>query len=161
MLFCGCFIQQFDSELNIFSAENALTLAEWLSVTILLTLSPISMRLSVLSLIFSVSHCPLNVTSGLTWLACGMAWTTKVVGCFNQTTINATIPLHTFSSLSTPEWYWSSTLRICTFINHFLKHKKVIFAELFKTYLWESYFSKARGLQPATLSTLNTFTGIF
>ena len=28
LLFCGCFIQQYHSELNIFSAENALTLAE-------------------------------------------------------------------------------------------------------------------------------------
>ena len=61
-----------------FSAENALTLAEWLSVTILVVLSPISMRLSMLSLIFSASHYPLNVTSGLAWLGCGMAWTRKV-----------------------------------------------------------------------------------
>ena len=92
-----------------FSAENAMMLAEWLSVTIPLTLSPISTRLSMLSLIYSASHCPINVTSGLAWLACGMAWTTKGVDCFNQTTINATIPLYKFPSLSTPDWYWSST----------------------------------------------------
>ena len=102
------FIQQFDPEFNIFCAENALTLAEWLSVTMPLVLSPISMRLSMLSLIFSASHCPLNVTSGLAWLGCGMAWTTKGVDCSNQTIINATIPLHTFPSLPTPDWYWSS-----------------------------------------------------
>ena len=92
-----------------FSAENAFTLAEWLSVTMLLTLSPISIRLSMLSLIFSASHCPLNVTSGLAWLAREMTWTTKGVDYFNRTTINATIPLYTFPSLSTSEWYWSST----------------------------------------------------
>ena len=112
-MFCYCFAGALYNNLILnwifFSAENALTLAEWLSVTITLTLSPISMRLSMLSLIFSASHCPLNVTSGLAWLACGMAWTTKGVDCFNRTTINATIPLYTFPSLSTPEWYWSST----------------------------------------------------
>ena len=95
-----------------FVAENAFILAEWLSVTFSLTLISISMRLSMLSLIFSASHYPLNMTSGLAWLAGGMAWTTKGVDCFNRTTINATIPLYTFPSLSTPEWYWSSTPQV-------------------------------------------------
>ena len=53
-----------------FCAENEFILAEWLSVTIPCTQSPISMRLQMLSLIFSANHCSLNVTSG-------MAWTTK------------------------------------------------------------------------------------
>ena len=91
-----------------FGAENVLTLAEWLSVTMSLAVSPISIRLSMLSLIFLVSHCPLNVTSGLAQLGCAMAWTTKVVDCFNRTTINATIPLYKLPSLSTPDWYWGS-----------------------------------------------------
>ena len=90
----------------VFSAENALTLAEWLSVTIHLTQSPISLRLSMLPLIFSASHSPLNVTYVLAWLACGMAWTTEGADCFNRTTINATIPLYIFPSLSAREWYW-------------------------------------------------------
>ena len=56
----------------IFSAENAFTLAECLSVTLSLTQSPISMRLLMLLLIFTASHCPLNVTSGLPWLWNGL-----------------------------------------------------------------------------------------
>ena len=94
----------------IFSAENAFTLAEWLPVTIPLTQSPIFMRLSMLSLIFMASHCPLNVL--LAWLGCGMAWTTKGVDCFNQTIISTTVSLYKFPSSSTPayspDWYWGS-----------------------------------------------------
>ena len=112
-MFCYCFAGALYNNLILnwifFSAENALTLAEWLSVTIPLTLSPISMRLSMLSLIFLASHCPWNVTSGLAWLAFGMAWTRKGVDCVNETTINATTPLHTFPALSTPEWHRSGT----------------------------------------------------
>ena len=62
----------------------------------------------LIELIFSASYCPLNVTSGLVWLGCGVAWTKKGVDCFNRTTLNATIPLYKFPSLSTPDWYWSS-----------------------------------------------------
>ena len=90
------------------SAENAFTLAEWLLVIIPCTQSLISMRLSMLSLNFSASHCLLNVTSGV-------AWTTKGIGCFNPTIINATIPLYKFLSsfipTYSPDWYcadWSS-----------------------------------------------------
>ena len=56
----------------IFSAEKAFTLAECLSVTLSLTQSPIPMRLLMLSLIFTASHCPLNVTSDLPWLWNGL-----------------------------------------------------------------------------------------
>ena len=111
-MFCYCFAgalyNNFILNWIFFSAENALTLAECLSVTMHLALNSISMRFSVLSLISSASYCPLNVTSGLAWLGCGMTWTTKGVDQFNQTTINATIPLYKFPSLSTPDWYWSS-----------------------------------------------------
>ena len=142
IVFAGALCNNLILNWIFFRAENALTLAEWLPVTMRLALSLISMRFSILSLTFSASYCPLNVTSWLTWLGCGKAWTTKDVDYFNRTTINLTIPLYKFLSLSTPDWYWSdytrSSLRICTFINHFLKHKVVIFAELFKTYLWES-----------------------
>ena len=52
-----------------------------------------------LSLIFSVSHNLLNVTSG-------MVWTTKGIDTFNSTTRNAKIPLHKFhSSAFSPDWY--------------------------------------------------------
>ena len=93
----------------IFSAENAFALAECLSVTISLTQSPIFMRLLMLSLIFTASHCHLNVTSGLPWL-----W-----NCLNNDRCrlfssnfhkhnNPTIPLYKFPSLSTltysPGW---------------------------------------------------------
>ena len=44
------------------------------------------MRLSMLSIIFWISHCLLNVTSR-------MAWATKGTDCFNPTTIYAAIPL--------------------------------------------------------------------
>ena len=75
------------SELNIFSsAENAFILAEWLSVTIPHRQSPISLRLPMLLVIFSVSHFPLNVTSR-------MAWTKKGIHYFNPTNKNPTIPL--------------------------------------------------------------------
>ena len=54
-----------------------------------------------------------------------------------------------------------STLRSCTFINHFLKHKVVIFVEILK-YIFERVdFSKVRGLQTAALVTINTFKCIF
>ena len=39
----------------------------------------------MLSLIFSTSQCPLNMTSE-------MAWTTKGIDCFNPTSINVVIP---------------------------------------------------------------------
>ena len=118
-MFCCCFAgalyNNFIPNWISFSAENALTLAEWLLVTMSLALSPISMRLSMLSLIFSASHCPLNVTSGLAWLGCGMAWTTKGVDCFNQTVLtilNATNILYKFPSLSTPDWHWGSITEV-------------------------------------------------
>ena len=112
-MFCSCFAgalyNSFSLKWLFCSAENALTLPEWLLVTMPFALTQISMRLSVLPLIFSASHCPLNVTSGLAWFVCGMAWKIKGVDYFNRTTINAAIPLYKFPSLSTPDWYWSST----------------------------------------------------
>ena len=98
-MFCYCFAgalyNNFILNWIFFSAEKALALAEWLSITMPLALSLISMRLPMLSLFFSASHCPLNVTYGLAWLVCGMAWKIKGVECFNRTTIKATIPLYT------------------------------------------------------------------
>ena len=95
----------------IFGAENAFTLAEWLSVTIPRTQSPISLRLSMLSLIFTTNHCPLNVTSGWAWLWNGLN-NERTVDCFYRTTIGTTIPLYKFPSLSThtcsSDWYWGS-----------------------------------------------------
>ena len=43
-----------------------------LSVTIPCTQSPILMRLSMLSLIFSASHCPLNVNFRMVWRTKGI-----------------------------------------------------------------------------------------
>ena len=71
------------------------------------TQSPNSMRLSMLSLIFSTSQCLLNMTSG-------MAWTTKGINCFNPTTINLMVP-----SSSTPTH--SDWLILCRFSQmHFI-----------------------------------------
>ena len=83
-----------------------------MSVTIPCTQSLISMRLSMLSLIFSASHCPLNVTSG-------MVWTTKGIDCFNSTTRNAKIPLYKFpSSTFSPDWYCAD---FCKYISSIIK----------------------------------------
>ena len=76
------------------------------------TQSPISLRLSMLSLIFSASHCPLNVTSG-------MVWTTNGIDCFNSTTRNAKIPLYKFpSSTFSPDWYCAD---FCKYISSIIK----------------------------------------
>ena len=58
------------------------------------------------------------------------------------------------------KWHNQKYLPRCTFINHSLKHKTVIFADLLKHICKRVNFSKVRGLQPATLVTINTFTGI-
>ena len=55
----------------------------------------------------------------------------------------------------------TSTVRSCAFINHSLKHKVVIFAEFLKHISERANLSKVRGLQPVTLVTINTFSGIF
>ena len=49
----------------------------------------------------------------------GMTWATKSIDCFNQTTINATIPSCNFPSLSTPTYSpdWCRFLQI-QFIYH-------------------------------------------
>ena len=54
-----------------------------------------------------------------------------------------------------------STIQSCTFINLSLKHIAVIFAEFLKHICERVNFNKVTGLQPATLVTINTFTGIF
>ena len=68
-MFCYCFAgalyNNFILNWIFFSAEKALTVAEWLLV------------------------------NGLAWLVSGMAWKIKGEECFNRTTVNATIPLHT------------------------------------------------------------------
>ena len=53
----------------------------------------------MLSLIFSTSQCPLNMTSG-------MAWATKGIDCFNPTTINVTIPSSPTPTYS-PDCYYA------------------------------------------------------
>ena len=54
-----------------------------------------------------------------------------------------------------------NTLRSRTFINHFLKQEVVVFAEFLKHICERVNFNEVRGLQPATLVTVNTFTFIF
>ena len=54
-----------------------------------------------------------------------------------------------------------STLWSCTVINYSLKPKVLFFAEFFKHIRERVNFSQVRGLKPATLVTINTFTGIF
>ena len=72
------------------------------------TQSPNSMRLSMLSLIFSTSQCLLNMTSG-------MAWTRKGIDCFNPTTINVMVP-SSFTPTHSPDW-----LILCRFLQmHFI-----------------------------------------
>ena len=115
----------------IFSAENAFTLAECLSVTLSLTQSPISMRLLMLLLIFTASHCPLNVTSGLPWLWNGL--NNDKCGLFSSNYHkhnNSFVQISFFVYSYILSWlilrsYTRSSLWSCTFINHFLKHKVV------------------------------------
>ena len=108
----------------------------WLSVTIACNLysiphtqSPISMRLSMLLLIFSASHCPLNVTSGI-------VWTTKGIDCFNSTTRKAKIPLYKFpSSTFSRDWYCAD---FCKYISSIIKiqsREKKPFHKVFLTLL--------------------------
>ena len=100
-----------------------------MSVTIACTRSLISMRLSVLSLIFSASHSPLNVTSG-------MVWTTKGIDCFNPTTKNAKIHLHKFSSSAySPDWYCADFCKYITSIIKIQSREKVPFHKVFLTLL--------------------------
>ena len=100
-----------------------------MSVTIPCTQSLISMRLSMLSLIFSASHCPLNVTSG-------MVWTTKGIDCFNPTTKNAKIHLHKFpSSAYSPDWYCADFCKYITSIIKIQSREKVPFHKVFLTLL--------------------------
>ena len=100
-----------------------------MSVTIPCTQSPISMKLSMLSLIFLASHCPLNVTSG-------MVWRTRDIDSFNPTTINAKIPLHKFpSSTYYPDWYHAD---FCKYISSIIKiqsREKKPFHKVFLTLL--------------------------
>ena len=100
-----------------------------MSVTIPFQQSLISMRLSMLSLIFSASHCPLNVTSG-------MVWTTKGIDCFNPTTKNAKIHLHKFpSSTYSPDWYCADFCKYITSIIKIQSREKVPFHKVFLTLL--------------------------
>ena len=83
----------------------------------------------MLSLIFSASHCPLNVTSG-------MVWTTRCIGSLNPTTINAKIPLYKFSSSTySPDWYCTD---FCKYISSIIKiqsPEKEPFLKVFLTLL--------------------------
>ena len=129
----------------IFSAEKAFTLTECLSVTLSLTQSPIPMRLLMLSLIFTASHCLLNVTSGLLWLWNGL--NNDKCGLFSSNYHkhnNSFVQISFFVYSYILSWlilrkYTRSSLWSCTFINHFLKHKEVSnLCRALKTYLWES-----------------------
>ena len=101
-------------------------------VIIPLTQNPNSMRLTMLSLNLSVSHCPLNVTSG-------MAWTMKSIDSLIPATINAIILLYKFLSSSTPtyspDWYYED---FCKYISSIIKiqsQKGILLHELFLTLL--------------------------
>ena len=102
-------------------------------VTIPSTESLISIRLSILSLIFSASHCPLNVTSGI-------VWTTKGRDCFNSTTRNAKIPLYKFpSSAFSLDWYYADFCKYNWFIIKIQSLEKEPFHKLFLTLLTHQY----------------------
>ena len=78
---------------------------------------------------------------------------TKWIHCFFESAFLKFCKLFLF-------FYWHSrkyTSELHIFINHYLKHKVVIFAEFLKVL----YFSKIRGPQSATLVTINTFTVFF
>ena len=80
----------FDLELKRSLSEvRALTLEEWLSAASPCTQNPAFPGFSILLAILSHNHWPLNVTSGI-------ALITNGIGCFNLTTIKATIPLYRF-----------------------------------------------------------------
>ena len=114
-MFCYCFAgalyNNFILNWIFFSAENALTLAEWLLVTMPLALSPISMGLSMLSL--NILGQPLSVKCDF-WVCLACLWN----GLKN--TLNATIPLYKFPSLPTLDWYWSSTPEVYYGSEHLL-----------------------------------------
>ena len=85
------------------------------------------MRLSMLSLIFSSSQCPLNMTSG-------MGWTTKGIDCFNPTTINVVIPSSSTPTYS-PDWYCADFRKYISSITKYGHKKKSLFHEVFLTRL--------------------------
>ena len=85
------------------------------------------------SLIFSASHCPLNVTSG-------MVWTTKGIDCFNSTTRNAKIPLYKFrSSTFSPDWYCADFYKYIWSIIKIQSWEKRPFHEVFLPFLTQQY----------------------
>ena len=91
------------------------------------TQSPNAMRLSMLSLIFSTSQCPLNMTSG-------MAWTTKGIDCFNPTTINVMIPSSSTPTCS-PDYYSADFRKYISYIIKIQSQEKEPFSwSVFNTF---------------------------
>ena len=94
-----------------------------MSLTISCTQSLISMRMSMLSLVFSASHCPLNVTSG-------MVWTTK--GNYQK----RKTPLYKFpSSTFSPNWYCADFCKYIWSVIKIQSREKEPFRKVFLTLL--------------------------